>query len=83
MQRTFVRNLSRPAAPTPTILLTVVIARSVGAASTPAYTVDDADGAWYVTDGPNRVAGPFDSSSRAWSWIDRHTVARRYGVAAA
>ena len=52
------------------------------AASTSAYTVDEADGAWYVTDGRTRVLGPFDSSSRAWSWIDRKTVARRYGAAA-
>jgi hypothetical protein len=50
------------------------------AASSPAYTVDDADGAWYVTDGSERVAGPFDSSSGAWSWIDGKTTERRYGA---
>jgi hypothetical protein len=47
-------------------------------ASTPAYTVHDAAGHHYVHDGDNRVAGPF-SNADAWRWIERHTVARRYG----
>jgi hypothetical protein len=48
-------------------------------ASTPAYTVQETDGGQYhvVNDG-RHVAGPF-SNAEAWRWIERNTVARRYG----
>jgi hypothetical protein len=49
-------------------------------ASTPSYTIEEADGAWHVTEAGARVAGPFASNAEAWSWIDRHSVARRYGA---
>jgi hypothetical protein len=49
------------------------------AASTPAYTVQETDGGRYhVVNGGSCVAGPF-SNAEAWRWIERNTVARRYG----
>jgi hypothetical protein len=46
-----------------------------------AYRVEIAnDGQCYVHDSSRRVAGPFASNAVAWIWIDRHTVARRYGA---
>jgi hypothetical protein len=47
-------------------------------ASTPAYTIEEVDGSWWVTLGEDRVAGPM-SNAEAWRWIDRQTKARRYG----
>ena len=49
------------------------------AASTP-YEIEEGHGAWHVTEARARVAGPFASNAEAWSWIDRHSVARRYGA---
>jgi len=49
------------------------------AASSP-YEIEEADGARHVTEAGARVAGPFASNAEAWSWIDRHSVARRYGA---
>jgi hypothetical protein len=48
-------------------------------ASSPSYTVNEADGVCHVVVGDQSVAGPFANNAEAWGWIDRHTVARRYG----
>jgi len=49
------------------------------AAATPAYTVAETGGGqWHVVNGGSPVAGPF-SNAEAWRWIERNTVARRYG----
>jgi hypothetical protein len=47
-------------------------------ASTPSYKVNEADGVCHIVLGEEVVAGPF-SNAEAWRWIDRNTVARRYG----
>lgn len=46
-------------------------------ASTPAYTLQEAEGHWFVVLREVRVAGPM-SNAEAWRW-NRQTKARRYG----
>jgi hypothetical protein len=48
-------------------------------ASTPKYTIQEADGHSWVALGVDRVAGPM-SNAEAWLWIDRQTTAKRYGT---
>ena len=53
------------------------MAREMAAAN---YSVEGTeDGQCYVLAQGQRVAGPF-ANAEAWSWVDRHTVARRYGA---
>jgi hypothetical protein len=47
-------------------------------ASTPAYSLQEGEGHWWVVLGPDRVAGPM-SNAEGWRWIDRQTKAKRYG----
>jgi hypothetical protein len=48
--------------------------------STPGYTIEEADGRFWVVLGEDRVAGPM-TNAEAWRWIDRRATARRYGQA--
>jgi hypothetical protein len=48
-------------------------------ASTPSYSVREADGVCNVVLGEQSVA-TFATNAEAWAWIDRQTVGQRYAV---
>jgi hypothetical protein len=48
-------------------------------ASSPPYRIAETVEGWVVVVGDDRRAGPFETHSEAWRWIDRNRVARRYG----
>jgi hypothetical protein len=47
-------------------------------ASTPNYTIQEAEGHSWVVLGDARVAGPM-TNAETWRWIDRQATAKRYG----
>jgi hypothetical protein len=49
-------------------------------ASAPPYQVRERADGWVVEVDDERWAGPFATNSEAWRWIDRNSVARRYGA---
>jgi hypothetical protein len=50
------------------------------AASASAYEIEHGADGRFVSADEQYAVGPFASNAEAWSWIDRHTMARRYGV---